>query len=140
MRRKDYKSGEVVVPQGTVLTSLSIIKDGVMLATEKVEGSSIERLRLTPGVYFGETGVLTGKATAVELVALTHVTVYEIAKEALVPLLKARPAMADELGTVLAYRQILRHSATDLEQPGDRDAKGLVSRLADGIKRLFALH
>jgi hypothetical protein len=48
--------------------------------------------------------------------------------------------MADELGTVLAYRQILRHSATDREQPGDRDAKGLVSRLAEGIKRLFALH
>jgi small-conductance mechanosensitive channel/CRP-like cAMP-binding protein len=140
MRRKDYKSGEVVVPEGTVLNSLSIIKDGVMLANEKVAGSSIERLRLTPGVYFGETGVLTGKATAVELVALTHVTVYEIAKEALVTLLKARPAMADELGAVLAYRQLLRHSATDLEQPGDRDAKGLVRRLAEEIQRLFALH
>ena len=91
-------------------------------------------------VYFGETGVLAGKATAVELVALTHVTVYEIAKEALAPLLKARPAMADELSTVLAYRQLLRHSATDLEPPGNRDVKSLVSRLAEGIQRLFALH
>jgi small-conductance mechanosensitive channel/CRP-like cAMP-binding protein len=140
MRRKDYKPGEVVVPQGTVLNALSIIKDGVLIATEKVEGSRIERLRLTPGVYFGETGVLTGKATAVELAALTHVTLYEIRKEALAPLLKARPAMADELSTVLAYRQLLRHTSIDLEEPGDRDAKGLVSRVAESIQRLFALH
>ncbi len=140
MRRRDYKPGEVVVPQGTVLNSLSIIKDGVMVATEKMEGSRVERLRLTPGVYFGETGVLTGKATGVELAALTRVTLYEIGKEALVPLLKARPAMADELSTILAYRQLLRHAALDREQPGDRDAKGLVGQLAESIHRLFALH
>ena len=140
MRRKDYKPGEVVVLQGTVLNSLSIIRDGVLVATEMAGGSRIERLRLTPGSYFGEGGVLTGKAAAVELAALTHVTLYEIAKEALIPLLRARPTMADELSTIFAYRQLLRRTATDLEQPADGDTKGLVNRVAESIRRLFSLH
>lgn len=140
MRRKDYKPGEVVVLQGTVLNSLSIIKDGVLVATEMAGNSRIERLRLTPGSYFGEGGVLTGKAAAVELAALTHVTLYEIAKEAMIPLLRARPTMADELSTIFAYRQLLRRTATDLEQPADGDTKGLVNRVAESIRRLFSLH
>jgi small-conductance mechanosensitive channel/CRP-like cAMP-binding protein len=140
MRRRDYKPDEVVVSQGTVLSSLNIIADGVLAASEKVGDSHIERLRLTPGVYFGETGILTGKAAGVEVVALTHATIYEIAKEALVPLLKARPAIVDELSTVLAYRQLLRHSPLESHEPNDRDAKGLVSRFAESIQRLFALH
>lgn len=140
MRRKDYKPGEVVVLQGTVLNSLIIIKDGVLVATEMAGGSRIERSRLTPGSYFGEGGVLTGKAAAVELAALTHVTLYEIAKEALIPLLRARPTMADELSTIFAYRQLLRRTAIDLEQPADGDTKGLVNRVAESIRRLFSLH
>ena len=138
MRRKDYKPGEVVVLQGTVLNSLSIIRDGVLVATEMAGGSRIERLRLTPGSYFGEGGVLTGKAAAVELAALTHVTLYEIAKEALIPLLRARPTMADELSTIFVY--LLRRTATDLEQPADGDTRGLVNRVAESIRRLFSLH
>ncbi len=140
MHRKDYKPGDVVVAPGAVLTSLSIVSDGVLVATDNALGMRSERLRLTPGVYFGETGVLTGKATAIEVSALTHVTLYEISKEALAPLLKARPAMVDELSTVLAYRLLLRHTALDKEQSGDREAKGLVSRLADSIEQLFGLN
>ncbi len=140
LRRKDYKAGEIVVSRGTVLTALSIITDGVLVAMEDAKGLKIERTRLTPGIYFGETGVLMGKAAGIELSALTHVTLYEIGKEALAPLLKARPSMADELSTVLAYRQLLRHSALDRDAPADHDAKGLAGRLADGIQRLFALH
>lgn len=139
MRRRDYKPGDVVVAQGTILSSLNIVKDGVLVATENLGDSRVERMRLTPGAYFGETGVLTGKAAGVEVAALTRVTLYEIAKEALAPLLKARPAMAEELSTVLAYRQLLRRATLDAEQSGDRDANGLVSRLAERVRRLFAL-
>ncbi len=96
-------------------------------------------MRLTPGISFGETGVLTGKAAGIELTALTRVTVYEIGKEALTPLLKARPSMAEELSTVLAYRQLLRHAALDHEPAGDPDPKGLAARLAERIGQLFDL-
>ena len=140
MRRKDYKPGEIIVPQGAVLDSLNIIKDGVLIATEQIGGSKIERLRLTPGIFFGEMGVLTGKPAGVELAALTHATLFEIPKETLGPLLKARPAMAEELSTVLAYRQLQRHSVLESAQTSDHDAKGLVGRFTDSIQRLFALH
>ncbi len=38
MRRKDYKPGDIVVPQGTILSALSIITDGVLVAVEDAEG------------------------------------------------------------------------------------------------------
>jgi small-conductance mechanosensitive channel/CRP-like cAMP-binding protein len=140
MRRKVHEPGTVVVSPGTVLNALSVIQEGVLVANEAVNGVRIERLRLTPGSYFGETGLLTGKATSVELTALTQVTVYEIAKDALTPLLKARPQMAEELSTILAYRQLLRHSATDSDHPSEHDARGVVGIVAESIRRLFALH
>ncbi len=140
MRRKDYKPGDVVVPQGTVLNALSIVTDGVLVTTVNTSGSRTERQRLTPGAYFGETGVLTGKAAGIEVTAITHVIIYEIGKEALEPLLKARPAMVDELSTVLAYRQLLRRSTLDIDNSEQHEAKGLAFRLALSIQQLFSLH
>jgi CRP-like cAMP-binding protein len=95
---------------------------------------------LTAGSYFGETGLLTGKPTVVELSALTRVTLYQIPKEALAPLLRARPAMVDELSTVLAYRQLMRYAALHANPPAGHEATGLVTRLASSIQHLFALH
>ena len=61
---------------------------------------------MAPGDYFGEVGLLTGEPLTGELTALTRAVIYEIPKAALSPLLKARPAMAEELSECLASRQL----------------------------------
>jgi small-conductance mechanosensitive channel/CRP-like cAMP-binding protein len=140
MRRMEYKAGDVVVRAGTVLQALHIVSDGVLVATEKENGIDIERARLTPGIYFGESGLLTGKPLRGEITALTKVVIYEISKDALLPLFKARPSMAEELSEALVRRQLANRSVLDPEPAQGQHEHGLAERVAANIKRLFSLH
>ena len=140
MIRKDYKAGEVIVPNGTVVQALNIISDGVLVATEEQNGRRFERMRLTPGIYFGETGLLTGQPLTGEITALTKAVIYEISKDALLPLLKARPGMAEELSELLASRQLARRIVLDQLHTNETHQDGLASRVAANIRRIFSLH
>jgi CRP-like cAMP-binding protein len=139
MLRKNYEPGDVIVNSETVLQSLCIVSDGVLVATQEENGRKVERTRLTPGVYFGETGLLTGKALSGEITALTKVIIYEISKDALLPLLKARPSMAEELSQALASRQLTHRTVLDQEHPKEQQ-ESLAVRVAASIRRLFSLH
>jgi len=136
MRRKRYKAGQVVVATGTVLQVLCIVSSGVLAATIEKDGRKIEVSRLAPGDYFGELGLLTGEPLTGEVVAVTNVTIYELSKEALAPLLKARPSLADELSE---SRQIARHTVLD-QQKTPQPEERLASRLATRIRSLFPAH
>ncbi|MEA3149483.1 MAG: hypothetical protein QOD56_422 [Gammaproteobacteria bacterium] len=140
MQRKDYKPGEVVVKKGTILQSLCIVSDGVLVGSAEEHGRKIEVTRLAPGDYFGEVGLLTGEPLNGELVALTRVVIYEISKEALSPLLKARPTMAEELSEHLASRQLAHHTVLDYHNHKEQHEDGLADRVAATIRRLFSLH
>jgi small-conductance mechanosensitive channel len=140
MRRKEYEPGDVVVKNGTILQALNIISYGVLVATEEVNGRKVERLRLTPGIYFGEMGLLTGKPVKGEITALTKVVIYEIAKDALAPLLKARPGMTEELSELLASRHLARHTVLDQIHENEMPPDGLADRVAASIKHIFSLH
>jgi CRP-like cAMP-binding protein len=140
MIRRDHKPGEVIVQSGTVMQALNIISNGVLVATEEHNGRKFERLRLTPGIYFGETGLLTGQPLSGEITALTKAVIYEISKDALLPLLKARSGMADELSELLASRQLARRTVLDHLQANDTHQDSLASRVASDIRHLFSLH
>jgi small-conductance mechanosensitive channel/CRP-like cAMP-binding protein len=140
MQRRTYGANEVVVSPGTVVQSLSIIAYGVLVATEEDNGSIVERLRLTPGTYFGEVGLLTGKPIKGQIAALTKVVLYQISKTALLPLLQARPGMADELSELLASRQLARQTVLDEIHANHHSEQGLTKRVLADIKRFFSLH
>jgi small-conductance mechanosensitive channel/CRP-like cAMP-binding protein len=140
MIRKDYKSGDVIVQNGSVVQALNIISDGVLVATEEHNGRQFERMRLTPGIYFGETGLLTGQPLSGEITAITKTVIYEISKDALLPLLKARPGMAEELSELLTSRQLARRTVLDQLQTNETPQDGLASRVAANIRRIFSLH
>jgi CRP-like cAMP-binding protein len=138
--RKDYKPGEVIVKQGTILQALCIISYGVVIGSAEDKGRTIEILRLAPGDYFGELGLLTGEPLNGELTALTRVVIHEISKDALSPLLKARPAMAEELSESLASRQLARRTVLGNFDNKVQHIDGLADRVAANIRRLFSLH
>jgi small-conductance mechanosensitive channel/CRP-like cAMP-binding protein len=140
MKRKEYKPGDVVVSNGATLQSLNIVRDGVLVASESHDGHTIERLRLTPGVYFGESALLTGTPLTGQITALTKVVIYELSKPALMPLLKARPSMTEELSELLASRQLARRTILDQLKEVPVHEVGLAGRLAASIERFFALH
>jgi CRP-like cAMP-binding protein len=95
---------------------------------------------LAPGDYFGEVGLLTGEPLSGDLTALTRVVIYEIAKDALAPLLKARPSMAEELSESLASRQLAQRTVLDKRDEAEPQQSGLAQRVASNIRRLFAIH
>jgi small-conductance mechanosensitive channel/CRP-like cAMP-binding protein len=141
MQRKDYKSGEVVARTGTVLEALCIVSYGVLVGSREENGRRVEVIRLAPGDYFGEVGLLTGKPLTGELTALTRAVIYEIPKAALSPLLKARPAMAEELSECLASRQLANRTVLDHhDYKEERHPERLAERVAANIRRLFSLH
>jgi small-conductance mechanosensitive channel/CRP-like cAMP-binding protein len=140
MLRKEYQAGELIAKEGTVLDKLCIVSDGVLTASEEDNGREIELARLAPGEYFGELALLTGEPLTARITALTRVVIYEISKDALAPLLKARPSMVEELSQSLASRRLAHRSLLDhhhdVEQREDRRSQ----RLTATIRRLFALH
>ena len=140
MQRKDYKAGDVIVSSGTVLESLCIVSYGVLVASAEENGRHVEVIRLAPGDYFGEMGLLTGEAIIGEITALTRVVLYEISKDAISPLLKARPGMAEELSESLASRQLARRNVLDRYHHKEQLEEGLVDRVSANIRRLFLLH
>ena len=139
MQRKDYKPGEVIVKSGTILQALCIVSDGVLVGATEEDGRQIEVGRLAPGDYFGERALLTGEPLNGEVTALTRAVIYEISKDALSPLLKARPNMADELSETLANLQLAHRTALHHHDHKER-TEGLADRVATSIRRLFSLY
>jgi small-conductance mechanosensitive channel len=140
MVRTHYAPGDVVVASGAVPQALSIVSYGVLAGSAEEDGRMIEVIRLAPGDYFGELGLLTGEPLLGEIVALTRAVIFEIPREALSPLLKARPSLAEELSESLASRRLARRTVLDLHHHGQQPEDGLADRLAASIRRLFLPH
>jgi small-conductance mechanosensitive channel/CRP-like cAMP-binding protein len=139
MYRKEFRPGDLLLEAGTVSQTLCVISDGVLSATQESAGDVVERVRFAPGSYFGETGLLTGEASAVSIRALTRAVIYEISKDALCPLLIGRPSMADELSETLAELRLRDQSEGEPLQRDSHKAT-LAARVAASIRHIFSLH
>ncbi len=139
MTRRNYQPQDVIVPAGTVLEALCIVSYGVVVATAEQNGRTIELIRLAPGDYYGEIGLLTGGKLDAEMTALTRVVIYEISKDALCPLLVGRPSMAAELGEILATRVQAGRALLDSRHHMGQPEAGLAEWIAASIRSLFEL-
>ncbi|MER8376016.1 mechanosensitive ion channel family protein [Mesorhizobium sp. M1409] len=112
MTRLTFQQGSTIVERGTKMASLYIIRSGVAIVEGK-DGSKHEDARkLSPGDFIGEVGVLMAAAERASIRAATFVVVYEISKERIAALLSDRPAIADELGTIVAKHTDLAANPT----------------------------
>ncbi len=139
LKRRTHKAGNVLVEQGSVAQALFIPSAGVLVAIQNHGAIKEEAMRLALDDSFGEAGLLAGAATMFTTRALTKATVREIAKVDLTPIPKERPAIAAELGEILAQRQALEKARQ--EDFTDRNTRGenLATRLGQRVKDLFGL-
>jgi small-conductance mechanosensitive channel/CRP-like cAMP-binding protein len=140
MRRRDFKSGQLIVERGTIMQALFVVSYGVLVHSTQENGQQHEVARLAIGDYFGESGLLTGEPLNGQVTALTRAVIYEISKQALSPLLEARPAIAEELSETLASLQLANRTALDHRADGEQGEGRLADRVAATIRRLFSLH
>ncbi|ENN87574.1 putative transmembrane cyclic nucleotide-binding protein ion channel [Rhizobium freirei PRF 81] len=137
MQRRTYRKDAVIAEQDAKLRALTIVRSGVVSITRREGHRQIELTRLAPGDYFGESGLLMGSGEVGTVRALTFVVTYEIGEDCLSPLLHDRPALAEELGAIMAKRIEAEHhlfASTDVLVNG-----APVSSLSSRIKHLFQL-
>ena len=135
MTRKTYRKGEVLVEQGGKLSSLVIIRTGVVVVSCHSEEGELELRRLAPGDYFGESGLIPGACETATVRALTFTVVYEVGQAALAKLKQDRPGISEEISQTLSR---LTKAGTDLT--ADHAGAGnppAVSALASRIRQIF---
>jgi small-conductance mechanosensitive channel len=136
MTRQTYRKGEVLAEQGTKLASLFIIRTGVVAISQKRNGAEIELSRLSPGDYFGEAGVFTGRGEPGTVRAMTFAVVYQVDPAALAELMRNRPAIGDEIGSTLSKRA--GNDPAAIGNPDRRMPTTPVSPLADRLRNMLA--
>ncbi len=136
MTRKTYRKGEVLVEEGGKLSSLVIIRTGVVAVSCHSEEGELELRRLAPGDYFGESGLLPGACELATVRALTFMVVYEVGQEALAKLMQDRPSIADEIKLTLSQRAKAGASGAAAD-PGVADVPSM-SALVSRMRRLFS--
>lgn len=100
MARRTFRKGDVIARQGDVMNSILIVRSGIV----SIDRDGIELMRLSPGDWLGDGGLLTGTEEMGNIAALTPLVAYEIGQETIAALLKDRPAIADEVSAILCRR------------------------------------
>jgi CRP-like cAMP-binding protein len=121
-----------MVPQ-----SLFVIGSGVLSFSRRNGDLDVEVLRLGPGDHFGEIGVLTDKPSTATIVALTPVTLYELAKVDLGRIVEARPEVAHELAGAMARRQAAGLTVGPAEVDDGVPPHRLTSWFTTRLQRLY---
>lgn len=105
------KAGATVVRRGEQGDSLFLLAEGVLeVRIPRAGGGDITVDRLFPGAVFGEMSLLTGQPRSATVLAATDALAYELRKDDLDPVLRARPALLEGLTAIMAERQA-RNSA-----------------------------
>jgi len=136
MTRRTYRKGEVLAEQGAKLSSLFVIRTGVLIVSRKKDNTETELSRLSPGDYFGEAGLFTGSGEPGTVKAMTFAVVYEVGQAALAKLMHDRPGIADEISVTLSRRakQVTAGIGEHAEAASMRSVSWLVARIRSAFE------
>jgi small-conductance mechanosensitive channel/CRP-like cAMP-binding protein len=136
MIRRTYRKGEVLAEQDAKLSSLFVIRTGVLIVSRKEGTAEVELSRLSPGDYFGEAGLFTRSGEPGTIRTMTFAVVYEVGQAALAELMRDRPSIADEIAVTLSRRAKASTSGAASDHVA-ADAS-TVSALVSRIRQLFS--
>ncbi|HLO75770.1 MAG TPA: cyclic nucleotide-binding domain-containing protein, partial [Magnetospirillum sp.] len=102
---RPFREGECLFAQNDPGGSLLLVAEGVLEVRVRVDGGETALERMLSGDVLGEISLLTGQPRSASAVALTDGLAYEIRKDHLEPILRARPQLAEELADLMARRQ-----------------------------------
>jgi hypothetical protein len=137
MTRRTYRKGEMLAEQGAKLSSLFVIRTGVLIVARKEGDAEVELSRLSPGDYFGEAGLFTGGGEPGTIRAMTFAVVYEVGQAALARLMHDRPSIADDISVTLSRR--VKHVTAGNADEGEGASMRSVSWLVGRIRSVFEL-
>jgi branched-chain amino acid transport system substrate-binding protein len=131
-----YYPEDVIVRQGTRDTTLLIIASGVVQVTKQdAAGREVEVARLGSGDIIGEMSLLTGEPRSATVKAVVQVSVIEVTKEALEPVLQAEPALSDAFAQVMLERRLKTEQFLESMRQSDKAASDFVSDYVEAVVR-----
>lgn len=135
-----FESDAEIVRQGESGDSMYILVEGLLAVYSNSELGSMKLNQILPGQFFGEMSLLTGENRSATVVAMTDVILFEITREVLSGLLEQRPAMAEEMSRVVAYR---RNQAREINESRETidviEPETLASQLLEKMKDFFSV-
>lgn len=144
MQRHELKEGTKIIHQGDAGDSLFILAEGVLNVRihSHENNTDLQVGQIYPGEFFGEHSLMTGEPRTATVIASSDCIVYEITREHLNPILKARPALAELFSQVIAERDLLNTKAFETYSMMQRknEASRLQKSLFQKIKGFFGIN
>jgi small-conductance mechanosensitive channel len=137
-----FAPGEAVLIQGQQGEDLFVLTKGKAEVRVSAGGSASSTVAMLEAPdFFGEFGMLTGEQRQASVIAMTDIETFRVAKEDFEPILRDRPAIAEELSRVLAEREVeLRSARESLSEYAKRQMIAKEERsILDRIERFFGL-
>lgn len=136
-----FPAGTPIVRFGEPGESLFLIAGGQVRVSLGAEYRGTPELaRLGVGQYFGETSLLTGAPRTATVTTVTECARIEVGKDALLPVVEARPELGEELARVEAARQLeVERHARQQRPPGTRAVSERAREMLVRIRRFFRL-
>ena len=105
LRPEHFKAGQMICRQGMPGDALYLIDEGQVAAQiRQPDGAERTLLTLGHGDFFGETAILTGEPNNTNMVALSDVTGWTLAKDDFESLVMRFPSLALNLSRALSRR------------------------------------
>ena len=136
-----FAAGEAITREGELDDGLYMLVSGDAIVRI---GSGAERrdvARLAAGQFFGEMSLMTGEARTASVIAATDVVCYRLDKAGFQLVLKAMPALADQIAEVLAMRRsALTVARDDRDEMKRRRVETAKQDLLGRIRGFFGIH
>lgn len=142
LRYAPFSRGNIIAHRGSIAHWLYIIINGEAEVYIEIPGGGRRVIRtLGKGSFFGEMGVMTGTPRVASVAAKTDVECYRLDKEAFEEILRARPAIAEEVSNVLVKRRAELDSALDELSKADigQELAQQRNEILGTIRRFFGL-
>ena len=144
MKIHNYEEENIVIRKDDPGDSFLIIVEGVVSIREEIDGhestSFIELARKSVGDIIGEMAFLTGKNRSATIVALSKLSVCEITKNDLAPLVKHHPEIIDKLWLIIHSRkqhnEFLKKEYCYLNQETETDLRKM--QFLNTFKKFFS--
>lgn len=138
----EHRAGDVLYrseqADADAQAALHIVAKGV--AGVYLEGASEQEVRrMVPGDYIGQSSILAGKHLQATVRALTTVGVYRLDKDALTPLIQARPDMARQMCEALSAHHADEQALLAAPPAEATGRHGMFDWLREGMKRFHQL-
>ncbi len=128
--------GQALMRRGEQGDSLFLLAEGVLeVRIAAADGAEAAVDRLHPGAVFGEMSLLTGQPRSATIVAVTDALALRLTREAIEPVLRARPALLEGLTAIMAARQARNRVVPGRPAPAAPTREDILARL----KSFFAI-